>query len=216
MWISWIFALASNKCIEYFCKTNIVSRKIPLENSAATMSVAFLWILLLFCSCELLRAQQSPCSKIDFNRPVVSGFQNCTKQYVPMFEVRKYEESPWLEPYRPSSQYFISNGVEGYSCGESISRFQLDANSEIDAAIYLNFQFPGAFIEVLVIDTDAKKTVNRWKNETAGGWFLLSRKININVRNAQVFYYTSIWCERKKSVINLYKIRLYFADRNSC
>lgn len=153
------------------------------------MSAVFLWILLIFCSCGLRRAQQSPCAKIDFNKPVVSGFQNCTKQYVPMFEVRNYVESPWLEPYRPSSQYFISNGVEGYSCGESVSRFQLDANSEIDAAIYLNFQFPGAFIEVLVIDTDSKQTINRWKNETAGGWFLLSRKINTNVRNAQVFYY---------------------------
>lgn len=151
------------------------------------MSGIWLWILLVLYSCELRRAQQQPyCSKIDFNRPVVNGFRECAGKFLPEFFVKRYVDSPWLQPYRPTSQYYLSNKVEGYSCAESVTKFHLNANSEIDSAIYLDFEFAGAFIEVLVIDADTKKTINQWKNETAGGWFMLRKKIGVTVRNAQV------------------------------
>lgn len=145
-----------------------------------------MWILLFFNCCGLRRAAQSYCSKIDFNQATVSGFRECSGQFAPMFKIKEYVSSEWPQPFRPSSKYYLSVDVEGYSCAESSTVFHLNATSEIDVAIYLDFQYRGAFIEVLVIDTDAKKTINRWKNETSAGWFLLSKKMGVTVRNAQV------------------------------
>lgn len=150
------------------------------------MSTNIIWILLFFNCCGSCLAQNPYCSKIDFNREKVSGFRECTGQFARMFEVKEYVSNEWPQPFRPSSKYYLSVVVEGYSCAESSAVFHLNATSEIDVAIYLDFQYQGAFIEVLVIDTDAKKTINRWKNETSAGWFLLSKKMAVTVRNAKV------------------------------
>lgn len=150
------------------------------------MSAIYLWILILFYSCDLPRAQQPYCAKIDFNRSVVRGFSECNGQFLPMFRVKKYVDATWLQPFRPTSKYFLSNDVEGLSCAESNARFSLNATSEIDAAIYLDYQYEGAFIEMKVIDTDTKETVEQWKHDSSIKWFMFRKKISVNVRNAQV------------------------------
>lgn len=153
------------------------------------MSANLIWILLFCYLCGLGRAEQPYCSKIDFNQPTVSGFRECTGQYAPMFLVKKYVDTPRVQPFRPSSEYYVSNGVEGYSCAESDTTFHLNAYSEIEAAIYLRFFIPGAFVDILIKDMDTKRTVNRWRSETSGGWFVFTKKIGVNVQNALVIIF---------------------------
>lgn len=192
MRISCKFALPLNKCIlNSFLSQELFLNSHRIRFSVVIMRAILLWILLFFYCCGMRDAQQQQqpyCAKIDFNQANVSGFRKCTDKYLPMLDIKKYIESPWLQPYRPSSEFYLSNTAEGYSCAESTSKFHLNANSEIEAAIFLNFQYRGAFIEVVVYDTDSKKIVNQWKNETSTEWFMISKKIGVTVRNAQVLY----------------------------
>lgn len=137
------------------------------------------------------RAQRTYCSKIDFNRPEVSGFRECTDRFLPMFHVKRYRDTPDVPPYRPTSEYYISNHIEGFSCTESEANFYLNKNSYIMAAIYLHFATPGASIQVNVVDADTRRTVYRWKSETSNGWFLLNKAISGSIKNAKVSKRTS-------------------------
>lgn len=126
------------------------------------------------------------CRKLDFNKPQVQGLRECQNELLPMYSAKRYNENPAIKPFRPNSEFFLGNHLEGASCGETVEHFELNGNSTIDAAIYLWHQHRGAFIQLSVIDADKNEVVYTWRNESSKGWVSLTMKISQDIKNAVV------------------------------
>lgn len=149
-------------------------------------------ISFLFCLLQPTIGQSTKiCSKIDFNRPAISDFRECYQQFLPVLKIKKYAEETEINPYRISSEFFLSPFVEGYSCVESVSVFQLNENSVIQAAVYLSFVDAGAFVRLIVVDLEQNKEALSWRYETSGDWFMVEQKINVKINRAMVI---KSWC----------------------
>lgn len=126
------------------------------------------------------------CSKIDFNRAVVSDFRECFQQFLPVLRIKKYSEETELQSYRPGTEFFLSPFVEGYSCVESVSVFQLDENSVIQAAVFLSFVDAGAFVRLIVVDLEENREALSWRYEKSTDWFMVEEKVGRKINRAMV------------------------------
>lgn len=157
------------------------------------MNSARVWILLVssLMVAELNAQKPNPfCAKIDFNHSTVRGFHEC--KYIKILKPKRYQDTPDVPPYRSSSKFYLSNELEGLSCAESTPHFQLNNNTLIEAAIYLKYFTPGAFVEINIKDLDKKKNLHQWKIETSGEWNVMRKRTRGTVKNAQVQYITTI------------------------
>lgn len=141
----------------------------------------------LFCLLHSAIGQSSKiCSKIDFNRAVVNDFRECYQQFLPVLRIKKYADETGLQSYRPGTEFFLSPFVEGYSCVESVSVFQLDENSVIQAAVYLSFVDAGAFVRLIVVDLQENKEAISWRYEESADWFMVAEKVGMKINRAMV------------------------------
>lgn len=131
-------------------------------------------------------AQQPTCSKIDFNRATLSEFTECYQLFLPLLDVKKYAERPEIRPYRPTSLYYLSPSAEGLACLESKTNFQLDENSIVQAAIYVDFKDAGASLSINVIDLVQNVEAYVWKYERPTKWIFIEEKITKKLPRALV------------------------------
>lgn len=145
-----------------------------------------LFSLILILIIGIVASEPLYCTKVDFNRPTFSEFIKCKNKFVPLFVIENYVNNSSIQPYRPTSEYFLSANAEGFTCAESTATFFLNSSSRIDAAIFLSFKNPGAFVEILVFDADRDIPVYSWKNDSSNGWYTIWGKIGITIKNARV------------------------------
>lgn len=156
-----------------------------------TLSILFILFGFL-CSMISTEDPKPYCSKIDFNRPTFTEFRECRGKFLPLFSVKSYSGSSAITPFRPTSKYYLSTNVEGYTCAESSSKYSLNESSRIDSAIFLSFENAGAFVEILVVDTDKNIPVYSWKNDSSTNWYRINGRIKNKIPNAQVKFYWKI------------------------
>lgn len=143
------------------------------------------YFVFLSLVCDISQAQNF-CAKIDFNRPTYSEFHECHGRYIPKFVIKPYWEQHEIHPYRSTSQYFLGTDFYPDSCIESVQNFSMNANTRIEAAIYLK-SFSNAFIEIIVLDAENNSQVHNWRNGTANGnWFVIHGEVQKNIPHAQV------------------------------
>lgn len=144
-------------------------------------------VFLTIVACLIgLSSAQNSCAKIDFNQSTYPAFRECRGKFLPVFIVKEYAYFHDIKPYRPSSRYFLSTNIDGYSCIESTFKFNLNINSRIEAAVYLN-SFANAFVEIVVYNMDQNNVpVYSWRNASSNGWFLVHGDIRSSIPNAQV------------------------------
>lgn len=146
-------------------------------------------VVLLTALMGIILAQQPVlpiCLKIDFNRERTDEFIECYAQFLAMLEVKKYDNHPEIEAYRPSSQFFYSPTAEGTACVESKANFQLDENSIIQAAVYVDFKDAGAYVSIIVVDLVKNKEAYIWTFSQPAKWLLVEKKITEKVSKAMV------------------------------
>lgn len=145
-----------------------------------------LFLLFLISFIEFVVSEPLYCSKVDFNRPTFSEFIECKNKFVPLFIIQNYANKPSITPYRPTSEYFLSANNEGSTCAESTTIYLLNSSSRIDAAVFLSFENPGAFVEILVFDADRNIPVYSWRNDSSNGWYTIWGRIGTTIKNARV------------------------------
>lgn len=136
-------------------------------------------VLLLYC----LASGQNFCGKFDFNQTYLTGFNVCYGKS--MFMIKDYFTQPQIRPYRPTSRYFLGTNSDSYYCMASINRFSINANSHIEAAIYLKSNW-NSFVEITLLDADRNMPVHVWQIPVNGNWYLLQEEIRTPINNAIV------------------------------
>lgn len=151
---------------------------------------AQLWCLLsglvvfLTVCCDVTSAQMA-CAKIDFNRTSFTEFRECQGKYSPILAIKDYASHPNVKPYRPKSQYFLSNNFNTYSCIESSQLFAIDTNTLIEAAIYLK-SIENSYIEIVIYDADRNERIDSLRNDGTTGWMELKGKMTHVIHRARV------------------------------
>lgn len=130
-------------------------------------------------------AGNQPCLKVDFNQSSLDQFQECNGQYLPRFIQKPYSTSSVL-PFRNASNSYLSNKWEGLSCIESIKVFSLNEASVVESAIYLNGLWPGAWIQVYIIDEKSGDRQNLMNLEPHAAWNIMAKNITRTFDDARV------------------------------
>lgn len=144
--------------------------------------ITFVTFFMVFCDRS---SAQIHCAQIDFNRTYISEFKECTGKYHPVFIIKEYAQHHDLKPYRPTSHYFLSNNFESFSCAETSMHFTIDANTTIEAAVFLK-TIGNSFVEIVIYDADRNERIDSLRSDGTNGWLNLQSKMFHNVRNAQV------------------------------
>lgn len=128
--------------------------------------------------------------KVDFNdsTSLTNAFQECDGQYLPGLIVKSYLNAA-LQPYRETSSNYLSNRWEGLSCLETSSIYAVDETSFIESAIYLNGQWPGAWIEISVVDVYTGEQEILKNIQIDNKWRLFSQQVKGKFSNARVCEY---------------------------
>lgn len=127
------------------------------------------------------------CLEIDFNKTtsLINSFQECVGKYLPGMIIKSYLDTT-VTPYRETSLFYLSNQWEGMSCLETTSAFSLIESSFIESVIFLNGVWPGAWIEISIIDIDTGEQVLVRKLLPENNWIRLNEEIKRSFSNAQV------------------------------
>ncbi len=127
------------------------------------------------------------CLDVDFNDPtsLLNTFKECHLQYLPELIIKSYQDTT-ITPYRPTSQFHLSNKWEGYSCLESTSTFSLVESSFIESVIFLDGAWPGAWIELSVVDIQTGEGEVLKRLGIENNWIRFYEEIKGKYNNAQV------------------------------
>lgn len=157
-----------------------------MHSSKLSLKIFCILFLLSVVAIRNAWCESEYCSKIDFNRPQFTEFVKCINKFLPLFVIKDYTSTSSITPYRPTSEYFLSTAVEGFTCAESTKIYHLNSSSRIEAAVFLSFENPGAFFEVLVFDVDRNIPVFSWKNVSSTTWYTIKGKISREIKKARV------------------------------
>lgn len=146
-------------------------------------------VLILQNQLLLIYAKNRSCQKVDFNRPtfVIDEFGKCPGESLNILKMNSYADST-IEPFRPTSEFYLSATDRGLSCLQSTSVFTLDENSEIRTAIFLTYIEFGPWIEVQIFDRDGGQVDVVASLEESKGWVAFYGKVNRSIEDAQVCF----------------------------
>ena len=150
------------------------------------MSFRTLTIALYITTLCYVATGQSFCGKFDFNQSYLMGFSACYGKYPSVFVPKDYLSNPEIRPYRPTSRYFLGSIPNTYSCMESNNYFSMNANTRIEAAIYLKSDW-NSFLRIIVMDVNQNRPIHTFQIEPKfGNWFLFQEEIRTIIPNAKV------------------------------
>lgn len=144
--------------------------------------VALFVFLMVLCD---RTSAQLHCAQIDFNRTSYPEFRECIGKYYPVFIIKDYALFRDLKPYRPTAHYFLSNNFDSFSCIETSMHFVINANTTIEAAIFLK-SIGNSFVEIVIYDADRNERIDSLRSDGTNGWLNLQAKMFHNINNAQV------------------------------
>lgn len=153
------------------------------------LKVEFVFAISMYYISRIL-AQSPSCRLIDFNKTdSVFEFDACFVGN--LFDVKSYEDTPSLIPFRSDSVHYLSNDVEGLSCFTSWQTFHLDEFTEFDMIIYLNspILFDSSYVEIQVYDTDEGEVTFLGRLEVSPDWIEFNKnfgEFGLIIENAQV------------------------------
>lgn len=147
-----------------------------------------IFFFLLCCVITIAYSQINPsCAQIDFNNvTALDAFESCDNFFT-ILGIKSYEDVS-LEPFRNDAEFHLSNIEIGWSCVKTKQTFNLDENTEIELAIYLNTK-PGdsdIFVEILAFDTEVGDVFSVGSIVVSDEWKIFHTKFTHSVRNAKV------------------------------
>lgn len=150
--------------------------------------ITIMTIIILGSNKNLIYGQSNlQCDFMDFNMNLEKPdiyLEKC--DWREEFILQAYSESD-LTPFRPASNFFMTNLREGITCGQTITLYSLNENSEIEIALNFDFVNLGAEFEVIVTDmSDSSVVLNSLINSRTNGWIIHRDQINRVVDSATV------------------------------
>lgn len=104
-----------------------------------------------------------------------------------MLGIKSYDDVR-IEPYRSQAEFHLTHIEIGWSCVRTMQIFNLDVNTEIDVAIYLNTSAgdPDTDVEILAFDTEEGDVYSFGIIDVADEWKIFQKKFTRYVNNAKV------------------------------
>ncbi|KFB40584.1 AGAP002724-PA-like protein [Anopheles sinensis] len=134
--------------------------------------------------------EDSSCTQIDFDEETLTSLRKCG--FVQQFTAKPYDESTKFDPYRPGTNFYLSNQWQGLTCGETVRTYAFNSDTELRMAYNAVFE-SGATLEVRVYDLDRVDStgkailVESWRTTTSTeGWGFFREKLNKTVNQAQI------------------------------
>lgn len=144
-------------------------------------------ILIVINSGGVLLAQTN-CVKIDFNRTTFPEFETCLGKNLPNFMIKSYATQNELTPFRPTTNYYLSNNFfDSYSCAESSlpSTIKVNPTTIIEVAVNLKSK-ASSFLEIILYDADRNERIDSVRTDGTNGYQIIHKQIQKTIANARV------------------------------
>uniref|UniRef100_A0A182PCL0 SEA domain-containing protein n=1 Tax=Anopheles epiroticus TaxID=199890 RepID=A0A182PCL0_9DIPT len=136
------------------------------------------------------RDQDSSCTQIDFDEATLSSLRQC--DFMQEFIAKRYDESINFVPFRSEAVHYLSHRWQGLTCGETVSTYSFNEETELRMAYNLVFD-SGATLEVRVFDEERRDPENKptlvefWSTTAStDGWGFFREKLNKTVKQARI------------------------------